>query len=186
MGCALMVVVVLVLWSAELVGQVYVSDTLRIHVYSDELVEDIDAVTTTGVCVFRSADRRVYCRVPSASLTFRNSLMGRHYRDNYMEVHRYPYIVFSGVVQDSLPLVMRSGWGDSVWVEGEFTIHGTTKKELLPAYMEGVGTDTFTVRSVFWLVPAEYGIRQPVRLGIRAADSVRVSVFVRMCPKSQD
>ena len=157
---------------------IWVTDSLYIRIYSEELIEDIDAHTTRGAGAYNACTGTLYFKIPSASLEFKNSLMGEHYREQYMETDKYPYITFKGTMQ--LPADWEVGRGVRVVVRGRFTIHGVARERVVEGRVWRHGDGTWSGRAVFWVKPTDYGIRQPSRFGITAADSVQVTVYFRM------
>ncbi len=159
---------------------IWVTDSLYIRIYSEELIEDIDAYTTRGAGAYNQCTGVLYFKVPSASLEFKNRLMGEHYREQYMETDKYPYITFKGTMR--LPVDWGVGGRVRVVVRGTFTIHGVARERVLEGWVWRHGDGTWSGSAVFWIKPTDYGIRQPSRLGITAADSVQVTVYFRMVP----
>ncbi len=159
---------------------IFITDSLYIRFYSKEIVEDIDAYTTKGVGAYNRCTDTVFFKIPSASFKFANSLMGEHYREQYMEVHKYPYITFKGVLKVKDP---RDAPGTyQAYAQGKMTIHGVTREIYVPGTVIVHPNGTFEGKATFWVKPTDYGIKQPSMLGVTAADSVQVTLWFRMVP----
>ncbi len=159
---------------------VFVTDTLFIKFYSDEIVTDIDAYSTKGVGAYNRCTNTIFFKVPSASFKFANSLMGEHYRDQYMEVHKYPQITFKGSLE--VKDVRDAPGTYKAVAKGNMTIHGVTREVVIPGTVTVHQNGTFEGKTVFWVKPTDYGIKQPSMAGVTAADSVQVTVWFRMVP----
>ena len=164
---------------------VYVTDSTYVHMFSEEIVEDIDAYSTKMVGAWNICTGKVFFKLPAASFIFANSLMGEHYREQYMETHKYPFIEFRGKMEVDSSTAKRSD-GKSVeyraTATGTFKIHGVEREKRVPGTIRVVNDSLIVGRAVFWMVPTDYGIRQPAMLGIEAADSVRITLWFRMVP----
>ncbi len=159
---------------------IWVTDSLYIRFYSDEIVEDIDAYTTQGAGAYNRCTNTVFFKVPAAAFIFKNELMGEHYREQYMETDKYPYITFRGSLQ--VPdMGERVGTFPAI-ATGKFNIHGTERKRTIKGTVTVFPDGTFSGRAVFWMKPTDYNIKQPSMMGVTAADSVQVTVYFHMVP----
>ncbi len=159
---------------------IFVTDTLFIKFYSDEIVTDIDAYTTNGVGAYNRCTNTIYFKIPSASFKFANSLMGEHYREQYMEVHKYPQITFKGTLE--VKDVRDAPGTYQAVAKGNMTVHGVTREVVIPGTVTVHKNGTFEGKTVFWIKPTDYGIKQPSMAGVTAADSVQVTVWFKMVP----
>jgi len=162
---------------------VWVADTLRIHIYSKEIVEDIDAEYVGRGVAYNSCSDSIAVVIPSAGFVFKNKLMGEHYRENYMEVSKYPQMKFKGKV--NLPVkidMMETGKEYEGSVSGVFTIHGVSREETIRIHVLNNGDGTLAGTSVFYASPTDYGIKQPSLMGVKAGEKIQVSIFMKLKP----
>ncbi len=162
---------------------IYVTDSTYINFFSEEIVQDIDGTSYSAVGAFNKCTGAIYFRVPSASFKFPNKLMEEHYREQYMQTDKYPYITFKGTL--SVKGDINKPGEYEATATGKFTIHGVTRERTVHGQIRVTPDNTIEGRAVFWVVPMDYGIKQPAMMGITAADSVRVTVYFRMRPYEQ-
>lgn len=159
---------------------IYVTDTTYVRFFSEEIVQDIDAHSTQLVGAWNHCTDSVFFKVPSASFTFTNALMEEHYEEQYMEVHLYPFITFRGALRMEGEITRPGTYPATA--SGTFTIHGVSRQETISGTITVLPSGKIQGEARFWIVPTDYGIRQPSMLGITAADSVEITIWFRMVP----
>ena len=154
-----------------LFGQKFISENSYIRFYSEAPIEDIEAINETSKSVVDLGNGQVVFSVQIADFNFDKSLMQEHFNENYLESDKYPKATFKGQI---LNWEQKSGRQEVV-VEGEFNIHGVTKKVKMSGSID-VSESTVTVESVFNIKVADYKIKIPKAVFYNIAEEVEVTV----------
>jgi polyisoprenoid-binding protein YceI len=138
------------------------------------------AFTLQHTSPLRIADARVI--IAAASFETGNSARDADMRQDFLEVARFPTIEFT--VTDLLvirPVVDGMSW--DVVMQGQLTVHGTTRKVRIPASVD-LTTARLTVRGQVRLDMRDYQIRVPRLLLVPMSSEVLVGFDIVAYPAS--
>ena len=151
----------------------YVCRNVRIMLYSSAPIEDIKAVSSTGISVYNSVSGELSFSVSIQSFQFDKSLMQEHFNSDYMESDKYPKAAFKGKVQEQIDLNKDGVY--PVKVSGELTVHGITQARTIQG--------TITVKkgmpgltSEFMVKCADHHIDIPQIVFHHIAENIKINV----------
>lgn len=156
---------------------VYKSKESNIEFHAGTSVEDIDAENTKAISFINLDNGEVVIAVPNKDFIFKRSLMQEHFNENYMESEKYPKIEFKGILKNIEALKSESVEKMDMECEGNLSMHGVTKKVILPVKVSKVN-NKIVGESSFKIKFVEYNIQRPQILWEKLAEEVEVkSVF---------
>ncbi len=145
-----------------------------IKFYSEEVLENIEAVNEQVKGLLDSASGKLAFVVPIEGFVFERALMQEHFNEKYMESDKYPQATFSGRIADYQP-----GESGKVWADGDMTIHGVKRHIKVPGTIRFDG-DKVLINSVFMVKLADYGIEVPELMFQKIAEEVEVTVSLTL------
>lgn len=151
----------------------YVSKNARISLYSSAPIEDIKAVSSTGVSVFNAGTGELDFSVAITSFQFPKSLMQQHFNSDYMESDKFPRATFKGKIQER-PDITKDGTYP-VTVAGDLTVHGVTQKRTIPGSLTVKG-GVISMTSEFMVKCADHHIEIPTIVFHNIAESIKMNV----------
>jgi polyisoprenoid-binding protein YceI len=159
-------------------GQKYITKNGFIGFFSHTPVEDIKADNNQVASVLDISTGEIVFRVLIKSFRFEKALMEEHFNENYMESEKYPKATLTGKITN-LPAVRFSSPGVyEVEVEGDLTIHGTTKKVKEKGTIEAA-KESITASSKFIVDPEDYNIKIPNVARNNIAKTIEVTVNIK-------
>ncbi len=138
-------------------------------------IEEIKAKNTTATCVLDAATGQMEWAVTMTKFAFANSLMQKHFNENYVESEKYPKASFKGKINDISKVNFDKDGTYPVGVNGTMTLHGVTKE----VDVKGVVTiekGKILVNSGFDILLKDYKIDIPTVVFVKIAESAKVSV----------
>jgi archaellin len=173
-------IIFLALMSINKGGQnIYACKNARITLYSSAPIEDIRAVSSTGISVYNSVSGELSFSVHVRSFQFDKSLMQEHFNSDYMESDKYPRATFKGKVQEQIDLNKDGVY--PVKVSGELTVHGITQARTIQG--------TITVKngmpgmiSEFMVKCVDHHIDIPQIVFHHIAESIKINVAATYGP----
>ncbi|HTH82894.1 MAG TPA: YceI family protein [Mucilaginibacter sp.] len=151
----------------------YASKNARISIFSHALIEDIRAVSQTGISVYNPATGELNFSLPISSLQFAKAFMQQHFNSDYMESDKYPRAVFKGKVQEHIDLTKDGSY--PVNVTGELTVHGITKTRTVQGSIS-IKNGTISMVSEFIVQCSDHHIDIPQILFYHIAENIKVNV----------
>lgn len=127
------------------------------------------------------ADTRFYFEVDLASLDTGIGLRNRHMRDNYLEVGRYPFATFEGSIVRTVP------GGESVFrvtAEGEFVVHGVSRRRQLTCRVEPISAG-YRTQCDFEVLLSDHDIEIPKIMFLKLANEIRLALDFSVVPAAQ-
>ena len=173
--------IILLAWlSINPAGQdLYVCKNAKISLYSSAPIEDIKAVTSSGVSVYNAATGELNFSVPVSSFQFAKSLMQEHFNSDYMESDKFPRAMFKGKVQEQIDVTKDGTY--PVTVTGDLTVHGVTQKRTIPGSFT-VKSGTISMTSEFMVKCADHHIEIPRLVFHNIAESIKINVSATYTP----
>ncbi len=138
-------------------------------------IEEIKAKNTSASCVLDAANGDMGWAVTMNKFAFANSLMQKHFNENYVESEKYPKAVFKGKINDISKVNFEKDGIYPVGVSGTMTLHGITKE----VDVKGVITiekGKVLVSSRFDIPLKDYKIDIPTVVFVKIAESANVTV----------
>ncbi|EMO23973.1 YceI-like domain protein [Leptospira santarosai str. HAI134] len=116
--------------------------------------------------------KRFFFQVDLNDLNVPNRLMNRHMHENYLETERFPNMIFQGNI---------SQWdvvSKTVIVEGDITLHGITKKNVLVrGNFEEKGKELL-IRANFEILLSDFKIEIPKLVILKLDEKIRIETSV--------
>jgi polyisoprenoid-binding protein YceI len=138
-----------------------------------QALEEVAADNNSVSAILDTSNGNVAVQALIKAFKFKVPLMEEHFNENYLESNKYPKANFSGKIVgfDASKLTANKTAYD---VEGNFTLHGVTKKIKIKAFVSKVAGKTVVVSS-FTIKPEDYEIKIPSLVRGKVADNVKVS-----------
>jgi hypothetical protein len=169
----------IILLTTNSFAQKYITKNGHIRFFSETPMETIDAHNKQVNCALDSQSGDFVFKVLMKSFEFEKALMQEHFNENYAESDRYPNAMFKGKVTNLADIDFTVDGEYQAVIEGDLTIHGVTNKVK--------HNGTFTVKggtikglAVFNVKPADYKIRIPSAVSKKIAESLEVTVDVKL------
>ncbi|HEY2582669.1 MAG TPA: YceI family protein [Mucilaginibacter sp.] len=154
-------------------NDLYTCKNARITIFSQALIEDIKAVSQTGVSVYNPGTGQLDFSVAISSLQFEKAFMQQHFNSDYMESDKYPRAIFKGKIQELIDVTKDGSY--TVNATGELTVHGITKTRTIQGNVS-VKNGVTTMTSEFIVNCADYKIDIPQILFYHIAENIKVNV----------
>jgi polyisoprenoid-binding protein YceI len=138
-------------------------------------IEEIKAKNTTATCVLDAATGDMGWAVTMNKFAFANSLMQKHFNENYVESEKYPKAVFKGTINDISKVNFEKDGIYPVGVSGTMTLHGVTKEVNVKGVIT-VEKGKVLVSSRFDIPLKDYKIDIPTVVFVKIAESANVTV----------
>jgi len=160
-------------------AQIYMLESSNVRFFSDALIEDITATTTSAQGLVNVADKTFSFRVPIKTFEFAKDLMKEHFNENYMESEKYPYGTFKGSVVGNFDFTKNGVY--EVTAEGILSIHGVEQKRSLPSklFVEG---KVVRLESVFMVKLVDHDIEIPQIVFQNIAEEIEVTIKSDLVP----
>ncbi len=152
----------------------YTCKNARISIFSHALIEDINAVSQTGMSVYNPATGELDFSVSISSLQFAKAFMQEHFNSDYMESDKYPRAIFKGKIQEHIDLTKDGIY--TINVAGDLTVHGITKNRTVQGNMS-VKNGVITMTSEFLVNCSDHHIDIPQILFYHIAENIKVNVL---------
>ena len=136
--------------------------------------EEVAAKNNTASCIFDKSTGEIAVLALVKAFRFKVPLMEEHFNENYIESDKFPKATFKGKVTNYDATKLLSGKA-TFDVEGDFTLHGVTKKvKIKITFVQSgeklVATSTFKVKSL------DYNIKIPSVVKSKIAESAEIDL----------
>src|SRR5580698_6567264 len=158
---------------------IYTSKNVRVSIYSHALIEDIKAVTSTGLSVYNASTGELDFSVTISSLQFDKAFMQQHFNSDYMESDKYPRAIFKGKIQEHIDMSKDGSY--AVSAAGDLTVHNVTHSRTIQGTLT-VKNGVITMASEFMVKCADHHIDIPQILFYHIAESIKVTVSATFTP----
>ncbi len=156
-----------------------VDKSVKVSFFSETPLENIDAKSNTSNSIINFATDSIIVKIPIKSFEFKNSLMGEHFNENYMESEKYPYAIFRGKIDTKVDITKNSNY--KVKALGRATIHGVTN----PCTLDGTITmkdGELILTSAMEVTLVDYKIEIPSLVKDKIAKVIKVKVDANYMP----
>jgi polyisoprenoid-binding protein YceI len=152
-----------------------------ISFYSHTPFEDIKAENNQVASILDIGTGDMIFEILMRNFKFDQALMEEHFNENYLESDKYPKAKFKGKITNLSSIDFTKDGTYKADVEGDITIHNTTKKVKISGTFEVKG-DKITGASKFELDPKDYNIEIPSVVKTKFADKFAITVNMVYSP----
>lgn len=160
-------------FTQQLNAQTYTSKDIKFNIFSSTPVEDIKAVSYSGVAVLAAQKQEITIQVAIKSLEFDKKLMQEHFNENYMESDKYPFAKFKGIVEPKIDWTKEGEY--SVTVKGILTVHGVDQARTIAGKII-LKNGVLSLSSTFNVACAAHHIKIPSIVFTKIAEVIQVKV----------
>lgn len=171
----LLMVVAIFLLNSQLIAQKSYTKNGNISFFSTSPLENIDAKNNQVMSVLDTQTGSLQFSVIIKAFHFKKSLMEEHFNEDYMESTKYPKAIFKGAFTDLKKIYFAKDGSYNVFVSGDFTLHGVTKKITVPGIIT-VKNGIPTAASKFTVKLADYDISIPKILKDNISENIIITV----------
>ena len=154
----------------------------RVGFRLDDTIEDIDGDTKTISGAITAdpdnlASASVTLTADTASLDTGMKMRDDDMRDEYLEVKKYPAITFKSTAVSGATSIA-AGQSADLKVAGDFTLHGVTRRIVVPVRVTLDTANRLHATSKFTIRMTDYNITVPSKLVLNVANEVTVKFDV--------
>ena len=157
----------------------YTCKNASITIFSSALIEDIKAVSSSGVSVYNATTGELDFSVAISSFQFQKAFMQQHFNSDYMESDKYPRAIFKGKIEEHIDITKEGAY--TVNATGELTVHGITQKRTIQGSLT-VKNGIVYMASEFMVKCADHNIDIPQILFYHIAESIKITVAATYNP----
>lgn len=177
----LLLFLALVLSTSIFAQKIYFTKTGKIVFDSTTPMENVHAENEQVTSFIKTTDGEINFAALIKSFKFRNALMEEHFNEDYIESDQYPKAVFKGKILDFSKVDLSKDEAQEVTVEGNLSLHGTTKKIKTKATLHPQ-KDKILAKAEFTVSPEDFNIKIPSIVREKIAKVINVSVDVTYQP----
>ncbi len=153
---------------------VYLGQDGRVEFTSDAPLELIEAASNQMRGALDSDKGTFAFTVEIATFEgFNNPLQREHFKENYLEIHRFPKATFVGKIIEKVDLSQPGTY--TVRAKGKLTIHGVTQERIIKSEVVSTG-DRLQIRAFFTVLLKEHDITIPKIVHQKIAEEVEVRI----------
>ncbi|WP_373549851.1 YceI family protein [Haliscomenobacter sp.] len=142
-------------------------------------IEDIKAQNNSAFCVIDSNTGQMEWSVNINKFVFRNSLMQKHFNENYLESEKYPKATFKGKINEISKVDFTKDGTYPVNVAGMLSLHGVVKESNFKGVIT-IEKGKVRVNSSFEVLLKDYKIDIPTVVFLKVAESAKVTVSTQL------
>jgi hypothetical protein len=147
----------------------------QISFFSATPLENIEAVNNEVSSLINTQTGDLVFAVLIKGFHFQRALMEEHFNENYMESSKLPKAYFKGKITNLSAINFLKEGTYKVMANGELTLHGVTKKMMLPGSII-VQSGKLQVVCKFTVKPKDFNIQIPRVVVSNIAEVIEVSV----------
>jgi len=137
-------------------------------------IEKIIGVNNQVESKFVDATGQIIFGVLIKGFKFENQLLEDHFNENYMESSKFPKADFKGYIKNSKEINFTLDGKYPIIIEGDLTIHNTTKKIKATGHVDVV-KGTPTISGEFMIRIKDYGIS-----GLYIGDKIAADATIKL------
>ncbi len=160
-------------------AQTYTGKTIKFNIFSTTPIEDIKAVSYTGVGVLSAQKQEITIQVAIKSLEFDKKLMQEHFNENYMESDKYPIAKFKGIIEPKIDWAKDGEY--NVTAKGTLNVHGVDQLRTIVGKIT-IKNKVVTINSGFNVACADHKIKIPSLMFTKIAEIIQVKVQGNLNP----
>jgi len=156
-------------------GQVYYTKNGRIVFFSKTILENISAENNQVISIINIQTGEVRFSLLNRAFHFPKAKMEDDFNESYMESDRWPRSTFNGNIENSGNINFEDDGNHSVTVTGELTIHGVTRKIVIPGNII-IKDGKISASAAFKVLIKDFNIKIPSIVSNKIAEGVEVTV----------
>ncbi len=160
-------------------AQTYTGKNIKFNIFSSTPIEDIKAVSYTGIAVLNAQRQELTIQVPIKSFEFDKKLMQEHFNENYMESDKYPLAKFKGIIEPKIDWTKDGDY--NVTAKGTLTVHGVDQARTVSGKIT-VKNKIASLNATFNVACAAHQIKIPSLVFTKIAETIQVKVQGNLNP----
>ena len=160
-------------------AQTYTGKNIKVNIFSSTPIEDIKAVSNSGVAVLALQNQELAIKIMIKSFEFDKKLMQEHFNENYMESDKFPVAKFKGVIEPKIDWTKEGEY--NVKAKGTLTIHGVDQPSIIAGKIT-VKNSIATINTTFNVACATHQIKIPSLMFTKIAEIIQVKVQGNLTP----
>lgn len=169
------IIIALLFICPGLIAQKSYTKNGSITFFSRSPLENIDAKNNQVMSVLNIATGDLQFSVIISAFHFKKALMEEHFNENYLESTRFPKATFKGVISDVSKIDFTKEGSKKVFVRGDFTMHGVTKKITVAGSLN-IKNGISSAESKFTIKLADYNITIPKLVKNNISENIDIIV----------
>jgi len=149
----------------------FFTKTGYVSFFSHSLVEDIKADNNQCLSIIDTKTGKIAIKILMRSFMFEKALMQEHFNENYIESHKFPKAIFSGVINNFEELGSEI---DETEIIGTLKIHGK-EKEVTTKVKVVIREDEINLSGTFKVDVADFDIKIPSIVSKNIAKTIKIS-----------
>ncbi|MES2416567.1 MAG: YceI family protein [Bacteroidota bacterium] len=154
-------------------AQTYTGKNIKVNIFSSTPVEDIKAVSNSGVAVLAFPKQELAIQVIIKSLDFDKKLMQEHFNENYMESDKYPLARFKGIIEPKIDLTKDGEY--NVVAKGILNVHGVNQARSVSGKII-IKNGAVFLNSTFDVACVAHKIKIPSLIVTKIAEVIQVKI----------
>ncbi len=160
----------------------YRTDIGQINFRSDAALELIEASSNELKGVIDASKGTFAFAVKIASFEgFNNGLQREHFKENYMDINRYPSATFSGKIIERIDFSEDGKY--QVRAKGKLNIHGVKRERIIKSTLEVKGNQLI-IQSYFTALLKEHNITVPRIVNQKIAEEIQVQISATLIKRN--
>jgi len=104
---------------------------------------------------------------------FNNGLQREHFKENYMDISKYPSATFSGKIIERIDFSVDGRY--EIRAKGKLNIHGVKRERIIKSVLEKKGNQ-FYIKSYFTVLLKEHNITIPRIVNQKIAEEIQIQI----------
>ncbi len=160
-------------------AQTYTGKNIKFNIFSSTPIEDIKAVSYTGIAVLTAQRQELTIQVAIKSFEFDKKLMQEHFNENYMESDKYPLAKFKGIIEPKIDWTKDGDY--QVTAKGTLTVHGVDQARTVSGKIT-IKNKIASLNAAFNVACAAHQIKIPSLMFTKIAETIQVKVQGNLNP----
>ena len=157
----------------QLNAQTFAGKNIKFNIFSSTPLEDIKAVSYTGVAVLGTQKQELSIQLAIKSLEFDRKLMQEHFNENYMESEKFPFAKFKGLIEPKIDFSKDGEY--NVVAKGVLNVHGVDQSRIINGKIV-IKNGVVNLNSTFDVACLSHKIKIPSLVFTKIAEIIQVKV----------
>ncbi|SFH30074.1 YceI family protein [Pedobacter insulae] len=160
-------------------AQTFAGKQIKFNIFSSTPIEDIKAVSYTGVAVLVAQKQELSMQLMIKSFEFDKKLMQEHFNENYMESDKYPLAKFKGIIEPKIDWTKDGEY--NVTAKGTLLVHGVSQGRTINGKIT-IKNKIVSLDATFNVACAAHQIKIPSLMFTKIAETIQVKVQGNLNP----
>ena len=179
----IIIILALMLQSASLWAQRYITKDGHVSFYSEAPLENIEAHNHQALSIIDFEKQEIVVSLLMKGFEFEKSLMQEHFNENYVESDKFPKATLKCDFSSNEAVTLDKDGTYTINIEGQLTIHGVTQPLSTPATIVVEGGEVGG-EAKFEIKVADHDIEIPKVVAKNIAEAVEVTIAFYYSPYS--